>query len=123
MSTDHTTRTFGLPGAITLDPDVFTQGIDMLKVKDRRADQREIMSDTILFRLVGPGKSRNFLSGLLQDVSEGGISFECETKLSEGDLVDIFFKRQIAYADTCARAEIVRISNLGACFEVGAKFI
>ena len=123
MSTDHATRTFGLPGAVTLDPDVFTQGIDMLKVKDRRANEREIMSDTILFRLIGPGKPRKFLSGLIQDVSEGGISFETEANLSEGDLIDIFFKRQIAHADTCARAEIMRTNNLGACFEVGARFV
>jgi hypothetical protein len=123
MSTDYTTRSFGMPGAVTVDPNVFTQGIDMLRVKDRRAARREMMSETILFRTVGPGKSRKFLSGQIQDVSEGGISFETETSLAEGDLIDIFFKRQIAYADTCARAEIVRANNMGACFEVGARFV
>ena len=106
-----------------MDPSVFTQGIDMLKVKDRRANERESMSETILFRLIAPGKPRKFLSGHLQDISTSGISFETEDSLSEGDMIDVFFKREVAQADTCARAEIVRIDNLGARFDVGAKFV
>jgi len=123
MSTDSKPRTYGLPGAISLDPSVYTQGMNMLRVKERRAYDRESMSDTMLFRMAAPGTSRQFLSGRLKDVSSGGILFETETKLAEGDVIDVFFKRQLAYADTCARAEIVRTSNLGACFEVGAKFV
>gem|GEM_PF-5096885 len=123
MSNDCGQHTYGLPGALSLDPNVHTQGMNMLRVKERRADQREEMCDTILFRLVAPGKSRQFLSGLLRDISSGGILFETESKPAEGDLIDIFFKRQVSYADTCARAEIVRVSNLGARFEVGARFV
>ena len=112
-----------LPGAVRLDPSVYTQGLNMLKVKERRVFEREKMSERILFRRAMPGTSRGYLSGHLNDISSGGISFETDARLKEGEIIDIFFKKQIAYTDTCARAEVVRISSLGARMEVGAKFV
>ena len=113
----------GLPGAVRLDPCVYTQGLNMLSVKERRAFQRERISETILFRRAVVGTSRRFLSGHLNDISSGGVSFETDSKLQPGEVIDIFFKRQLSYTDTCARAEVVRTSSLGARIEVGAKFL
>ena len=114
---------FGLPGAVRVEPSVYTQGLNMLNVKERRAFARERISETILFRKAGPGTSRRFLSGWLRDISAGGISFETDARLQEGDVIDVFFRRQMSYTDTCARAEVVRTSSLGARLEVGAKFV
>ena len=113
----------GLPGAVRVDPSVYTQGLNMLKLQERRAARRETMSETILFRRTTPGTSRRFLSGHLHDISSGGISFETEARLQPGEVIDVFFKRQMAFTDTCARAEVVRTSSLGARLEVGAKFV
>ena len=123
MSINSGMHSYGLPGAVRVDPSVYTQGLNMLKLKDRRTAQRERMSETILFRRATPGTSRRFLSGLLRDISSGGISFETDVKLQAGEVIDVFFKRQLSYADTCARAEIVRTTSLGARLEVGAKFV
>jgi hypothetical protein len=123
MSTDYWSRSHGLPGAVNLDPTVYTQGINMLRTKDRRASARENMSETVLFRLAAPGMPRQFLTAQLKDISSGGVLFLTETRLAEGDLIDIFFKTQSAYADTCARAEVLRANNLGARYEIGAKFV
>ena len=122
MSDKYGPRPYKLPGAISLDPSVYTQGINML-VRDRRANRRETISDIVLFRMVESGTSKEFLSGRIKDISSGGVLCDTETTLNEGDLIDIFFKRQTAHADTCARAAIVRVNNLGARFEVGAKFV
>jgi len=118
----HQTRQCRLPGDIALDPCVFTQGLNMLNVKDRRIHDRQRMNETILFRLATPGTSREFLSGRLKNISPGGILFETDVNLAVGDTVYICFKTENAFADTCARAEIVRVTNLGARLEVGAKF-
>ena len=123
MSINYVMQTYGLPGAVRLDPSVHTQGLNMLNVKERRAFQREKMSETILFRRVTPGTSRKFMSGHLNDISSGGISFDTDCRLAEGDMIDIFFKRQMSYTDTCARAQVVRTTDLGARQEIGVKFV
>ncbi|HUW32565.1 MAG TPA: PilZ domain-containing protein [Planctomycetota bacterium] len=123
MSINPGLPSYGLPGAVRVDPSVYTQGLSMLKLQERRAARREQMSETILFRRTTPGTSRRFLSGYLRDISSGGVSFETEARLQAGEVIDVFFKRQLAYTDTCARAEVVRTASLGARLEVGAKFV
>jgi len=123
MAVDHRPLLYELPGAVRLDPCVYTQGMNMVRVQERRIAQREKMSETILFRMAAPGKPRRFLSGELADISAGGVLFYSEASVAEGDVIDIFFKRESAYADTCMRAEVLRVNNLGAHFEIGAKFV
>jgi len=123
MAIDRRPLTYELPGAIQLDPCVYTQGMNMTRVKERRLAPREKMSETVLFRMAAPGTPRQFFSAELADISSGGVLFYTESMLSEGDIIDIFFKRRSAYADTCTRAEVLRVNNLGAHYEIGAKFI
>lgn len=93
-------------------------------VLERRRYSRQTMSDMILFRRVSSNTTlAPFGAGFLRDISQGGIMFNTDEMLAEGDVVDVFFKEHNACADTRMRAEVVRTSEIGAGYEIGAKFL
>jgi hypothetical protein len=96
----------------------------MITTLERRSFARETMSDMILFRrITGAQGLSPFRAGFLRDISRGGILFETDELLAEGDIVDLFFKERNAHADTHMRAEVVRTCEVGAGYEIGAKFL
>ena len=93
-------------------------------IQERRNFSRQTMSEMILFRRVMPNAGlAPFSSGLLRDISNGGVLFNTDELLAEGDILDIFFKERNACADTRMRAEIVRACEIGPGYEIGAKFL
>jgi len=96
----------------------------MIKTMERRRCTRQAISDMILFRRITGTKSlAPFRAGFLRDISQGGILFETDELLAEGDVIDVFFKEVNSCADTHMRGEVVRACENGVGYEVGVKFL
>ena len=91
---------------------------------ERRRFSRQSLNEMILFRRVtGTATLAPFRAGFLRDISQGGVLFETDELLAEGDMIDVFFKERNSCADTHMRARIVRALEVGVAYEVGATFV
>lgn len=96
----------------------------MVETSERRRFTRQAVNDMILFRrITGTTSLAPFRAGFLRDISQGGILFETDEVLAEGDIIDVFFKERNSCADTHMRGEVMRACEVGAGFEVGVKFL
>jgi len=92
---------------------------------ERRRFSRQSLNEMILFRRVFSGTATlaPFRAGFLRDISQGGILFETDELLAEGDVIHVFFKERNSCADTHMRARVVRALEVGVAYEVGATFM
>ena len=94
----------------------------MGNVDDRRQWARRALDTTILFRPVDAGGP--FRSGMMRDISDGGVSFDTDDPPGKGDVVDMFFKEHESAADRRVRGEVAWVqpaqpgfTSVGIAFE------
>jgi hypothetical protein len=93
------------------------------KVKERRRFCRHSLNTTILFRpaegVLGP-----FRTGAMRDISDGGVSFDTDDGLTDGALVDLFFKEHANAADRRVRGRVawIRPGDISA-YTIGVTFV
>jgi len=87
---------------------------------DRREFERHDLSQVVLFRRRTSRGS--YLAGTLRNISEGGALFETVTSLSNGDEIELFFKKRTAFSDIRARGKVVHVSEMGHAYQIGVQF-
>jgi hypothetical protein len=95
----------------------------MVQIDERRRWQRRALSTTILFKTIEGAVRQPFRSGMMRDISDGGVSFDTEAPPTQGALIDMFFKEHENAADKRVRGRVVWTRSTETGMLVGVSYV
>ena len=90
---------------------------------ERRQQKRFPISEVVLFRRLNAAPSNRYSTGEARDISQGGLAFQTDELLFEGEQIELSFRQRQMFADTRVRAEVVRVAENGSGYGIGARFL